>query len=171
MKKWMLPTLAGLMIIWEGTVSSQPVIRIWGTKDSIIVRNQVAQYLDYLEVQEDIHLQIIFLHQLPNALAGITYELSTIKPWDYRVFRVYVDNNLTKYEQKLVLAHEMIHVKQYVKGELKVADKEYVNWQRQEYHYDFNHNTRMPWENEAAQEDKTLAKVYKAPLMAMVKKR
>ena len=143
-------------------VYAQPEVVIRGSRDSLAVKNQVLQYLDNLEVREDIHLQIMFLHKLPNALAGITYQLGTIAPYHYQLFRVYVDNKLSKYEQRLVLAHEMIHVKQYVKGELKVTNKEEVIWKGRKYQYDYSYNRQMPWENEAYKHDNLLMKKCRA---------
>ena len=65
---------------------------------------------------------------------------------------------LSASKQRLVLAHEMIHVKQYAKQELIILNDNVI-WKGQNYPYAYEYNQRMPWEREAYRGDRTLAKL------------
>lgn len=74
-----------------------------------------------------------------------------------REFEIVLKATMTKEQQLITLAHEMVHVKQYARGELKslVARRESI-WHgnyitEEEYDYD---NT--PWEIEAYQKEREL---------------
>ncbi|MEK6482106.1 hypothetical protein WJR50_31490 [Catalinimonas sp. 4WD22] len=73
------------------------------------------------------------------------------------VFMVRVDARLNEKKQRLVLAHEMIHIKQYVKGELKVLDENNVFWKGKKYYGNDFYSQKTPWESEAYRFDGQLA--------------
>jgi hypothetical protein len=67
-----------------------------------------------------------------------------------------LDDNLNKFTQILVLAHEMIHVKQYAKKEL-IVNQEGVIWKGRKFQYARAFNLQAPWEKEAYHNDRPLA--------------
>ncbi len=174
MKTWIILTLAGLILLWGNPASPQPIISIWGNADSLIVRDQVAQYLNYLDVWENIHVSVGFTTKMPDKLEGMTFCLDSTASTTYQIMRVWIDARLSKTEQKFVLAHEMIHVKQYAKGELREIDQEQVMWKGRKFQYHgAAERHRAPWESEAYKNDHWLARQYKPqpenPLVAAVK--
>jgi hypothetical protein len=173
---WAFLPLAGLFILWGTPASSQPILQVWGTADSLAMRNQVAQYMDYLDVNENVYVSVSvgFTAKMPEKLEGMTFCLDSTACNTYLIIRVWIDARLSKTRQKLVLAHEMIHVKQYAKGELIVNNNQQVLWKRQKFWYqEANEWQRALWELEAYKKDKWLTGQYKsqpeAPLVAVVK--
>ncbi len=154
--------LAVACTFWMNLAFSQPMIKVVGTADSVIVSNQVAQYLQYLDVRENIRLTVIFHQTMPENYAGFTICVNGAdlkKDIGYLNIKVYLDARQCKSLQRKVLAHEMIHVKQYAKGELIVNSKREVMWKGQKYSYHHaEHGDPRPWEREAYRNDIRLVK-------------
>lgn len=146
------------------TAFAQPVIKISGPQDTLAVRSRVIHYLDYLDVRENIIILIFFSSNMLDNLKGVTYCLNSSGPSGYQVIRVIVDARLSKRQQELVLAHEMIHVRQLAKGELIITGKQQLIWKGRKYHFKYDGLQPMPWENEAYKADKVLTKLYKKQL-------
>lgn len=69
-----------------------------------------------------------------------------------RVFNLYVDGNLNNFLKILSLMHEMVHVKQYAKGELfqSLKDCNLHKWNRKEWIDETKMSYwELPWEIEA----------------------
>lgn len=169
MKPLIVLTLTALLSMH--IVYCQSIIKVHGSEDSLTINQQIQQYLTYLDVREKIHLTVIFTSRMPDKLKGITFCQHSSESTAYQVIKVRIDARLSKKQQALVLAHEMIHVKQYAKGELMVIKEQHVLWQGRKYHYQHNRRHRVPWENEAYQNDHLLSKLSKeqpgAPLTAL----
>lgn len=142
---------------------AQPIVKIWNSEDSLATLHQISQYLDYLDVREDIYVHVSFSAKLPDKLEGMTFvqkALPTKKyPFD-KVIKVKIKAHMNDQKQRLALAHEMIHVKQYAKGELKVIDQHHTIWKERTYSYLRPADLRYtPWEHEAYRNDAQLANV------------
>lgn len=96
---------------------------------------------------------------MPERLDGITISLPSPEPKKYQLLKVLINAQLGASKRQLVLAHEMIHVKQYAKGELIALGKNKVMWQGRERHYARAYNRETPWEKEAYRGDRTLAEL------------
>ena len=75
-----------------------------------------------------------------------------------REFLITIDSKLNKKETLLALAHEMVHVKQYAKGEMKEIFRptRMVKWQGKKFlHEEFDY-WEQPWEIEAYGREKGL---------------
>lgn len=146
------------LILWAGNIAfAQPTIKVCNSKDSLKTLKQISQYLEYLGISEKVYLHVKFSVYMADDFDGVTYVKEAIKEGKIiNVFMVRVDARLNQKKQSLVLAHEMIHVKQYVKGELKVIDEKNVLW-RGKKHYGNKFNSRKtPWESEAYHYDRQL---------------
>lgn len=75
-----------------------------------------------------------------------------------REFTITIDNRLNEKETLLALAHEMVHVKQYAKGELKdiFRPTRMVKWQGEKYLHEEIDYWEQPWEIEAYGREKGL---------------
>jgi hypothetical protein len=74
-----------------------------------------------------------------------------------RDFTITVDPNLGKRNMLLVLAHEMVHIKQYAKGELKdYVRVNKVKWKGKVYNDSKIDYWEQPWEIEAHGREKGL---------------
>ncbi len=143
---------------------SQPIIKVCGSEDSLAVKEQVAQYLEHLDVRENIRLSIRFNAALIEKQEGMTFCLTSPEPNTYQIIKVWIDARLSKARQSIVLAHEMIHVKQYAKQELQVNSKREVIWKGRKYDNRYTDSRRTPWENEAYRTDNRLTMRYKEQL-------
>jgi hypothetical protein len=152
-------------MFWMNLAFSQPIVKVIGSVDSMTVSKQVAQYLEYLDIRENIRLAVIFPRKMPKTYAGITICVNGAdlkKDIGYLNIKVYLDARQPKFLQRIVLAHEMIHVKQYAKGELVVTNQREVMWKGQKYSsHNAEHGDPRPWEHEAYQNDTRLVKYCK----------
>lgn len=174
MKKQILFALS--TVVGMNIALARPTVKIWGSNDPLPLLTQVRQCLAYLDVRENIHLAIYLSPHMPEKLQGRSFCLNSPEPNAYQVIRVWIDTRLNKKQQRLVLAHEMIHVKQYAKGELIMTSNQQVMWKGRNYRYQWGAEPhRAPWESEAHRMDNRLAKLCKeqpeTPLFASDTKR
>ena len=144
---------------------SQPIIKVYGndTADSLKTVIQAGRCLQLLDVEEKICVCIRFSNQLPKGVKGITFFQNNINMNGdvgqmLPVYQVRINATLRNSYQQVALAHELIHIKQYAKGELNVIDKRTVIW-KETYYKHLNAADRFisPWEQEAYGLDNRLA--------------
>lgn len=83
------------------------------------------------------------------------------KPVFPREFNIVLNNKYKKKQTLITLAHEMVHLKQYVIGELKDATlRSDVKWKREEINEDKMHYFDLPYEIEAYGREYGLFKRY-----------
>ena len=173
MKQQILLFFIGLF--WMHLAFSQPIVIVKGTEDSLALKKQITQYLDYLDVRGNVHLTVSFTTLMSDYMEGMTFCLNSPFPTTYQVIRVRIDARLSKILQSRVLAHEMIHVKQFAKGELMTINRQQVTWKGQKYWCLGSSQRSAPWEREAHQIGKILAGLDtvqpEAPLAAAGKNR
>jgi hypothetical protein len=75
---------------------------------------------------------------------------------DKRVFEIEVDKNLRLFDFVSTLTHEMTHLKQYARGEMKPLDDGRTQWKRKIYSENTSYED-SPWEKEAFRVEKQLA--------------
>ena len=70
---------------------------------------------------------------------------------NHRSFVITIDRTISKKDTLLALAHEMCHVKQYAKGQLKDLSRpaKMVKWLGEKYDPDVIDYWSSPWEREA----------------------
>jgi hypothetical protein len=124
---------------------AQPTVKVHGSSGAHPLRDKAELFLAQLDVVEDLHLTIA-LTRLTGNFKGLTVKLDSPDP-DYLFLRVLIDDRLSRNSQLRVLAHEMVHVKQYAKNEL-VVEKDGVVWNGQRLHYGA-YDKSNPWESEA----------------------
>lgn len=79
-----------------------------------------------------------------------------------RSFIIIVNKNLNKKTMLVTLAHEMVHVKQYARGELKdYLRDDVVRWKKKIYRLSEVEYWSSPWEVEAYKKDKILYEAFK----------
>lgn len=79
-----------------------------------------------------------------------------------REFLITVNKKLNKKTTLIALAHEMVHVKQFAKKELKdYLRSEKVRWKGKIFHLEKIKYWSCPWEKEAYKKDKILYEKYK----------
>lgn len=148
-------------IFFINTILSQPVILIKGGENAHIIKELVTQFMEHLNITENVHLTVNFTKNVPENMKGITFCLDSPTPGDYHHIVIWLDTSLSKIRRQIVLAHEMIHVKQYAKGELTIINRERVVWKGKPYRAK-TYNRSAPWELEAFRDDKELLEKYDA---------
>ncbi len=171
MKTWIFIILTSVGWLWFRSASAQPIVKISNTEDSVAVKEQALQYLAYFDITEDVYISIVFAKHMPLSLDGITFCSNQMKPLSHRIIKVRIASRLSERKRRLVLAHEIIHVKQYAKGELKVIDDKKVMWKGHTFHDHESGSTSQlsPWEREAYRNDNLVAKISRKraePLLA-----
>lgn len=146
----------------ENPAFSQPVINVGGSKNPLMIKQQVRLFLNHLDIRENLYLTILFSTKMPKRLKGYTVSDPSPEPDKYQLIRIMIDARMDRRKQLLVLAHEMIHVKQYAKKELKVLDGQRVMWKEKEYFASRGSNHHMPWEEEAYHADLILVREVKS---------
>ena len=78
---------------------------------------------------------------------------------DDREYTVRVDSSLDKETFINVLCHELVHVKQYAKNEMRQITGNIIKWHKLRFKNDLNYDNR-PWEIEAFSLEDTLAEKF-----------
>ena len=145
-------------LVFTSVAFSFPIVKVSSNETSQEIKELAELYLAHLDVRENVHLTISLTRNMPELLSGITISLPVQNPEIDHMLLVLVDAKLDKATQRRVLAHEMIHVKQYAKREL-VIEEDIVFWMGNKYRYHRDFNLYTPWELEAHQADRSLAKL------------
>ena len=68
-----------------------------------------------------------------------------------RLFTIRVDSSITRFQQFMTLAHELIHTKQFAKGEMYdyALRPELTRWKRRKINVEKTDYQNLPWEKEA----------------------
>lgn len=95
-------------------------------------------------------LDILIANNSDEGLKGSTecYDDGCRTP---RTFTIRIDSNLSRKNQLLTLAHEMVHVKQFANGEMKDHRRkpDVVQWNKQSVNCEQTEYWDLPWEIEA----------------------
>lgn len=99
----------------------------------------------------------------PLSHASMTWLDKNVRP---KVYDIEINPNMGKRRILIALAHEMVHIKQYAKGEMKdyVSRKKFrrvIQWQTKDVSCDTFYWER-PWEIEAYGRELGLYEMYKA---------
>ena len=73
-----------------------------------------------------------------------------------REFEVEIDKNLRLFDFVATITHEMTHLKQYARGEMKAMDDGRTRWKKKVYSIMTSYE-ESPWEKEAFRVEKQLA--------------
>lgn len=107
-----------------------------------------AQYLMGTKMAKSIDLELIF-ENMTDVADGYCHPHECGR--NPRMFEVSVNSNLQRHKQLQVLAHEMVHVKQYAKNELKSDDASSASFAGKDYKItsSIEDYLNYPWEIEA----------------------
>lgn len=109
----------------------------------------VAAGLTELQVDDSIYISIVPL----NGKVNLLFESSTIEIKAYitnveHIYTIFIKDNLSRYESIKVLSHELVHLHQYYRKELKVVNFILPIWKGDTMQVLGNYYER-PWEEEA----------------------
>jgi len=138
-------------------------ITIRGTSTTTHQAEMMVQYYAQYWELEGLYILVQFTARLPKQYQGYTQYLDH-KDLQTRQVTIRISNQISEKQQWLTLAHEMIHVKQFSRGELIYHGKSAYTWKNQ-YCKDVRKISyrQRGWEKEAyALESKMLAKYQEA---------
>lgn len=125
-----------------------------------LVNEAVKFYGEYLmgkRLANNVEVTVIFerFKKGSDEYAYCDYEI--VEP-RLRCFEITIDSRLNKKETLLALAHEMVHVKQYAKGEMKdlFQPARMVKYKGEKYPCEDSDYWEHPWEIEAYGREKGL---------------
>lgn len=137
---------------------SKNTVLVHGIEESEEIRRQAEFYAEYLGI-EGTTILICFSYQMPEDVEGYTcYEKNELS----QTILIKINKKLTISAKELILAHEMIHARQFVKAELVQHGHLHFSWKGEEFK-----NIREKsyadrgWEKEAFDLERTLLKLYK----------
>ena len=118
-----------------------------------------AQYLMGTRLAESLELDISF-ENLDGVADGYCHPYEVGR--SPRTFEIAIDSRKQRHKQLQILAHEMVHVKQYAKNELKSDDPSHASFAGKAYKItaSIEDYLNYPWEIEAFGREKGLYLIY-----------
>ena len=114
------------------------------------LEEEARYYASRLELNAQVAIRINLTLRLPEGILGlIQYERDSVYIPENQ-FIIWLNSRASFSEQSTSLAHEMIHVKQYLDGRLSEIDDKTLQWEGEEFRnfQRIPHDMR-PWESEA----------------------
>lgn len=108
-----------------------------------------------------IDIEVTFVRNLYDKEGGVGFcqwEDDNHRP---REFTILVDHSLEHEETLSILAHEMVHVKQWARSEMKTLSKN-LKWQGRVDDWDDMGYDNLPWEREAVEKEVKLLELFLA---------
>lgn len=125
-----------------------------------------AMMLMTKRMAESLSIEVTFVNDKHDkAHASMTWIDRNVRP---KVYDVELNAKMGKRRLLIALAHEMVHIKQFAKGEMKdyVSEKKYrqfVKWRNEDFSSDMMYWER-PWEIEAYGRELGLYEMYKTEI-------
>lgn len=134
----------------------QRLIKVLGCSASekqVDVRARVDFYLDYLEINQDILVLVTFVDFKPHNEKHTEGVLGTTIPTTFEgkpMIHILIEKTVSYNKQMLILAHEMVHLKQFINGELIEHNDEHFTWKGKDvYRVQEIQYSKRGWEREA----------------------
>jgi hypothetical protein len=149
-----------------GIAYPHPHVHVIGNNQQQEVIEMVNFYADLLDLGPQISIIVSYDSDLPKGIHG--YTMFKAYDGENAVMQVYIkiSTEQNANAQRLTLAHEMVHVKQFVKGELVHYGHEKYSWNGIVYtHIHLIPYLRRQWEREAVREQYVLFKQFRRKKM------
>lgn len=156
--------LVGLLILIISTrsIGSRPNITVFEEHNFQQIA-EAARFLgNYFEFSSDVYIIIVISPKLPNRVDGYTLYEDHLNQEGIKQFFIKISSKLSLKRQLAVIAHEMVHVKQFLSGELIKQQDQCYQWKGHKC-LNTNHLDYLdrPWEQEAIRMQYDLVKLYK----------
>lgn len=156
--------LVGLLILILSirSMGSRPNIRVLEEHKFQQIA-EAARFLgNYFEFSSDVYIIIVISPKLPNQIDGYTLYEDHLNQEGIKQFFIKISSKLSLKSQLAVIAHEMVHVKQFLSGELIKQQDQCYQWKGHKC-LNTNHLDYLdrPWEQEALSIQDELVQLYK----------
>ncbi|WPP50410.1 hypothetical protein [Catalinimonas niigatensis] len=144
----------------------RPQVHVIGGKQKAEVVEMVNFYADLLGLDSHISIVVSYQSDLPKGIAG--YTMFKAYSGENPIMQVYIkiDIEQSSNARLLTLAHEMVHVKQFVKGELIRCENDVYRWNGKQYaHIHLIPYLQRQWEQEALRKQFALYKQFRQAKM------
>lgn len=108
----------------------------------------------------NVELKVYVSDTLPTNLWGLCLPTDDDRKLP-REFEIFLSSTISRKKSIKTLAHEMVHIKQFARGEFKVYDKGKYKWMGKQLFMTEQQYRKMPWEVEAHLSEKYLYDAYK----------
>lgn len=134
-------------------------------KNNKLTRNEIRYIISFISnillgKRIDRHIRVVVQNEEMKK-----YEWGYCGPTDYesknhRSFKIILNSKASKKCQILTLIHEMVHLKQYARNELKDFNSEICLWLNRQVKISKIEYLDLPWEKEAHSSEKILYSLY-----------
>lgn len=152
--------LLGLLMLSTSSMASKPSIRVLEEEKFQEIAEAAHFLANYFEFSPDVYIVIVCKAKLADQVHG--YTLHEDHP-ESRQFFITISSKISLKSQLTVIAHEMVHVKQFVSGALMKEHSDTFQWKGQAckdiHHLDY---LDRPWEQEALSMQHSLIHLYQS---------
>lgn len=136
---------------------AQPAVKVLGIENPEKIEKEVLALLSLLDVHENVFVAVRYFSSMPKNVYGITTSYPATDNYS-QIIQVLIDAHINPKKQKHVLAHEMIHVKQFAKRELIILNSKEITWKGKKFSNLCVFDKHVPWEQEAVKREWGLMK-------------
>lgn len=137
-------------------------IAVFGPHVPEEITRQAQLYAQHLGIDQNVYIVISFSRNIPSGVSGCTRYRNIEHYNDSHQVHITISPDMNRVQQMRTLAHEMVHAKQFVEGELVRCDDRHYSWgegicldiKRISYY-------SRPWEKEAHKLGNLLYYTYK----------
>lgn len=116
--------------------------------------NQISDMLLSSRLSKNIYVQIQYM-RLEEGTWGYCSPVD-FESRQHREFEILIDSEISKEKQLKTLVHELVHLKQFAKGEFKQYEGYNYRWLGKKISISSEDYDTLPWEIEAISSEKTL---------------
>ncbi len=153
------PVFALTWLATKSTVLASPQISFSkGAYDVARLKDEAMHYAKALGLNDNVYIRINFTLKLEEENEATLY-YKMVHDSIHQVV-IYVNQRLSRSYQLLAIAHELVHVQQYVENRLIQLDDHYFKWGDEKVDIRKTPYLERPWEIEAHSLSKLLRRNY-----------
>ena len=157
-----------IIICFASTFSAfgQPVIQVRGTYQPQEIKERAEFFARMLDLDSSTFIQILFSNHLPKHVDGFILFKDSREEFGTCQVTIKINNQAHRSHQYLTLAHEMVHARQFLSGDLKKLSAVHFLWEGEHHkHIDYIPFHGRKWEKQAIADAQTLMKQYNATVI------
>lgn len=158
-----------LLLVTNTALQAQATIVVRNDYKPEVVQQQARFYADLFGFDESVHIIIIFSLDVPDDYHGYTRYRDVRHLNGGHQLLIRINRKSNRSQQLITLAHEMIHARQFVEGQLQQCGPLHYSWKDEKICRSANEipYRERPWEQEAYKEALPLYRLYKEQALAV----
>lgn len=162
MRPLILFVITGVVcLMGQLAASAQATIMVKNAYRPEEISKQAQYYAQSLGLDHDVHIIINFSQQLSPGVSGFTRYRGGPSGSGGHQICIIISKSVVRSHRMVTLAHEMVHARQFVEGDLVKCDPQHYSWKQDPCRAvrDIAYFKR-PWEKEAQKMSVQLYKAY-----------